>query len=70
MEPLTNLIAADGRLYSLYNIQASTTHMIINPEGIAEPQKDYDVFDRLDELFGKEGAEKEIMFSLKYFLRL
>ncbi len=65
MEKLINLFDADGAVAALYNIQASPTHVIITPEGIADPQQDYDVFDRLDELFGKGEVEEEIMFSLK-----
>ncbi len=65
MEKLINLFDADGTVAALYNIQTAPTHVIITPEGIAEPQQDYDVFDRLDELFGKGEVEEEIMFSLK-----
>lgn len=64
MERFINLFDADNAVAGLYNIQAYPTHVIITPEGIAEPQQDYDVFDRLDKLFGKE-EEKEVKYYLK-----
>ncbi len=60
MEKLINLFDADGTVAKLYNIQVYPTHLIISPEGIAEPQDDYNVFKRLDELFGV--AEEEFVF--------
>jgi peroxiredoxin len=62
MEGFINLFDAEGTVARLYNIQAYPTHVIITPEGIAEPQQDYDVFKRIDELFGKGEVEEEVMF--------
>lgn len=53
MDGLINVIDANNVVSGLYNITGYPTHVLITPKGIAEPFAGNELYDRLDNLFGK-----------------
>ncbi len=57
MEEFINVFDIDNSVSKQYSITEYPTYVLITPEGTAEPIDGYDIFKRLDQIFGKEVVE-------------